>query len=228
MVPKNAELRACTPVSLDPAGFNANAALPYGLTTDHVRRAMEHLLAFLGFVNKQLNRRGNPRLESMLMQANFSSMVGEFIKATIPKYCQGLVPNRYHNGHPDLIPCGRYEDDRCQPGEEGIEVKGSRNLKSWQGHNAENTYLMVFSFDSNRPVDPGEGIGPKPFRFLQVAAGRLTQDDWTFAGRREGSRRTITATVNPDACERMIANAVYVDPILLNAARRGRGPTRRL
>jgi hypothetical protein len=224
---KNAELTACTPVPVDPAGFNPRVSLPNGLTASHVQQAMVEFLDFLGFINAQLNGRGMPRLEAMLMQANFSSMVGEFMKANIPKYCNGLVTNRYHNGHPDLIPRGRYADDRCQHGDEGIEVKGSRYLRGWQGHNAEDTYLMVFSFDSNRPVDPGEGIEPKPFRFLQVAAGRLAQDDWTFAGRAEGSRRTITATVKPDACARMIANAVYRDPMLGNGPRQARRTVRR-
>ena len=37
------------------------------------------------------------------MPANFSSMVGEFMSATIPKYCKTLAKNTYHNGHPDLV-----------------------------------------------------------------------------------------------------------------------------
>ncbi|MGH7510340.1 MAG: hypothetical protein ACREA0_13290 [bacterium] len=222
------DLFACTPVPLDPAGFNPKADLPYGLKTEHVRAAMEEFLGFLGFINEQLNGRGIPRMEAMLMQANFSSMVGEFMKASIPKYCTGLVANRFHNGHPDLIPCGMFDGDLCQHGAEGIEVKGSRYLRGWQGHNAEDIYLMVFSFDSNRPVDVGEKIGPKPFRFLQVAAGKLRKADWTFAGRSPTSRRTITASVNPDAAKRMIANAVYVDRRVVKAAKRGRASARLL
>lgn len=67
---------------------------------------MQGFLDFLGFVNQQLNTREIQRLETMLMPANFSSIVGEFMSANIPKYCRTLVKNRYHNGHPDLIPPG--------------------------------------------------------------------------------------------------------------------------
>lgn len=147
----------------------------------------------------------------MLMQANFSSMVGEFMKSSIPKFCKSLAANRYHNGHPDLIPSGTFPADMVQHADEGIEIKGSRYLTGWQGHNEEDTFLMVFCFDSNRPIDLVEGIAPKPFRFLQVAAGKLVKTDWKFAGRSATSRRTITATVTKEACQRMIANALYFD-----------------
>lgn len=63
------------------------------------------------------------RLESFLMPANFSSMVGEFMAAAIPKYCKAIVKNRYHNGHPDLLPKGHYPSDSVLHGPEGIELK---------------------------------------------------------------------------------------------------------
>ncbi len=57
------------------------------------------------------------------MPANFSSMVGEFIVATIPKYCPTVVKNTYHNGHPDILPRGMYQGDSALHAPEGIEVK---------------------------------------------------------------------------------------------------------
>lgn len=212
-MPANVDLEclACTPVPLKPAGFNSKALLPHGLHIDHVKSAMQEFLDFLAFVNTQLNGRGTQRLESILMQANFSSMVGEYMKASIPKYCPTLAANRYHNGHPDLIPIGRFERDMAQHADAGIEVKGSRYVTGWQGHNEEDTYLMVFCFDSSRPVDTIEEILPKPFKFLLVAAGELVKVDWRFSGRSATSRRTITASVTTEARDRMIANAVYRD-----------------
>ena len=100
------EITACTPVSLDSRGFNNKVILPCGLTTLHIKKGMADFLDFLGFLNQQLNTRRLPRLESFLMPANFSSMVGEFMSATIPKYCRSLTKNTYHNGHPDLVPAG--------------------------------------------------------------------------------------------------------------------------
>jgi len=208
-IPSDPEALVCTPTPLDPDGFNQSATLPHGCRWQHVKAAMEEYLRFLGFINRQMNSQSLPRLESMLMPANFSSIVGEFMSSTIPKHCSTLVKNRYHNGHPDLIPAKRFENDMCQHGSEGVEIKGSRYLKSWQGHNPEDTWLMVFVFDSNRPVDVREGIAPKPFRYRMVVGAELKKRDWLFAGRSDTSRRTITASVRDSGLEKMMGNWIY-------------------
>ena len=203
------ERTACAPVPLDPRGFNGQVVLPCGLTTTHVKKAMADFLDFLGFLNQQLHTRQLPRLESFLMPANFSSMVGEFMSATIPKYCRTLVKNTYHNGHPDLVPANRFEKNACQHGLEGVEIKASRHRSGWQGHNAEDTWLMVFVFDANNARDASLDVGPKPFRFLKVVGAQLTKSDWAFSGRSETSRRTITASVTRSGFEKMEANWIY-------------------
>jgi hypothetical protein len=128
----NSEQLACTPIPLNAAGFNQVAQLPYGLQVTDIQNAMQDFLGFLGFINQQLYTKEIQRLETMLMPANFSSIVGEFMTSTIPKYCQTLVKNRYHNGHPDLLPAGIYPDDAAQHATEGIEVKASRYWRAWQ------------------------------------------------------------------------------------------------
>jgi len=97
----NNEAQACIPVPVNLDFFNPHCILPYGLTPEHIRRSMADFVDFLDFVNQQLHSKGVLRLESFLMPANFSSIVGEFINISIPKYCPGLVKNQYHNGHPD-------------------------------------------------------------------------------------------------------------------------------
>ncbi len=77
------EQQACIPQPLHASGFNAEANLPYGVKTEHIRSAMRDFLDFLGFINQQLYTREIARLEKMLMPANFSSMVGEFMSAAI-------------------------------------------------------------------------------------------------------------------------------------------------
>lgn len=119
------EERACVLDPINPNRFNPACTLPYGLKTRHIMQAMGDFLDFLGFINQQLHTRSIPRLESFLMPANFSSMVGEFMNIGIPKYCPTLIKNRYHNGHPDLIPRGEFPDDAVQHAIEGIEIKGS-------------------------------------------------------------------------------------------------------
>lgn len=207
----NAELLACTPKPLSAAGFNPNVKLPYGLRGDHIRAAMDGFLEFLGFINQQLYSREMQRIETILMPANFSSIVGEFMGVMIPRHCETLVKNRYHNGHPDLIPAGRFENDAVQYTRHGIEIKASRYSRGWQGHNPESVWLMVFVFDSNRPEDAAKNVLPKPFRFVEVVGAKLTKRDWNFSGRVGTSRRTITASVTESGYRKMMRNWIYRD-----------------
>ncbi len=113
-----------------------------------------------------------------------------------------------------MIPAGRFLNDAAQHANEGIEIKGSRYLRGWQGHNPEDIWLMVFVFDSNRPTDGVKGISPRPFQFKAVVGAQLTKDDWLFSGRSETSRRTITASVTETGYQKMVANWIYRDPSL--------------
>lgn len=206
------ESLACVPALVKIEQFNPKTQLPYGLTVEHVCAAMNDFIGFLRMVNGKLHENGSARFETILMPANFSSIVGEFMASNIPKHCKGLVKNRYHNGHPDLIPAGKFPNDAVQYAHDGIELKGSRYLKSWQGHNPEDIWLMVVMFDSNRPVDEGKGIGPKPFKYLRVVGAQLEKKEWLFAGRSEESRRTITASVTASGYQKMMANWIYNAP----------------
>src|SRR5437868_8316424 len=104
MAAQNAEEKAVTPVPVDPRKFNRKCKLPYGVTVDAVQSAMKEFVDFLGLINSELYRNSMPRLETIIMSANFSSIVGEFMSAGIPKFAPSVVKNRYHNGHPDIIP----------------------------------------------------------------------------------------------------------------------------
>lgn len=201
----DAELIACTPLEINYRNFNPNCSLPYSLQPSHIQAAMSDFLDFLGFINSQLYTKKIVRLETMLMSANFSSIVGEFMTSTIPKYCADIVKNKHHNGHPDLVPIGIYPNDAALHGSDGIEVKSSRYTSGWQGHNPEDVWLMVFVFDSNRPTD----TIPRPFKFISVAGARLDKSDWKFSGRSETSRRTITASVTAVGYAKIMANWIY-------------------
>lgn len=204
------DLSHCIPEVPASDGFNPNAVIPFGVTVGHIREAMMEFTSFLGFIDTQLCSRGMERFEDMLMPANFSSIVGEFMTASIPKHCSTVVKNTYHNGHPDMLPAGKYPKDGAQhAGADGIEVKASRYLKAWQGHNPEDAWLMVFAFSSGRPADKHKGIKPAPFRFLMVAGALLDKSDWLFAGRSATSRRTITASVTQAGYDKMMANWIY-------------------
>lgn len=208
-IPNELEQYACTPVAVNEGEFNPNCVIPYGCAVDDVRRGMADFVDFLGFLNRQLYSRNLSRLESMLMPANFSSLVGEFMHSAITKYCKTLVKNSYHNGHPDLIPRDTYKENSVLHGSQGIETKGSRNRSGWQGHNAENVWLMVFVFDSNTQRNQTLGIEPKPFRFVKVVGAQLTVADWSESGRSATSRRTPTASVLKSGYTKMAQNWIY-------------------
>lgn len=208
------ELAACAPRPVRRDGFNATAVLPYGCAIEHIYQAMTDFVDFLRFVNTQLHTKRTLRLESLLMPANFSSMVSEYMNVTIPKYCTSLARNTYHNGHPDLLPTGMFPGNSVQYSHEGIEVKASRYLKNWQGHNAEASWLLVFVFDSNRPGDLYQQmpIPPRPFRFIKVVGAQLQKSDWKEQPRGDQSRRTATATILQSGYEKMQANWIYREP----------------
>jgi hypothetical protein len=203
------EEQACIAVPVSPEKLNPQCVLPYGLSGEHVYLAMRDFNHFLSFVNRQLFTQGIPRLESFLMPANFSSIVGEFISMTIPRYCSTLAKNRFHNGHPDLIPVGLFPNNAVQYSAEGIEVKASRRATGWQGHNPESVWLIVFQFSANSASDAS--ARPQPFRFNGVYAAKLEKEDWKFSGRIGASRRTITASVTHSGLLKMKANWVYND-----------------
>ena len=59
-MPKDMERIACKPLPVDPAGFNPNAVIPYGCGIDHIGRAMDDFLEFLGFLNRQFRTKRFP------------------------------------------------------------------------------------------------------------------------------------------------------------------------
>jgi hypothetical protein len=162
------EKLACTPIRPNPECFNPKSILPFNLTVEAIGKAMKDFCDFLETVNSSLNFKEIPRLESICMSANFSSIVGEFHSSTIPKYCDSLRKNTHHNGHPDLVPTGMYPKDDVEHGEHGIEIKGSRYYQGWQGHNAEDCWLMVFVYRASRQTDVSKGIAPAPFAFAEL------------------------------------------------------------
>lgn len=209
------DLAICKPERPKSEDFNPNARIPYGVSVEDIFRSMLDFTDFLETANSALARKKMERLEDMLMPANFSSMVGEFITSNLPKHCPAIAKNSYHNGHPDLVPAGKYPRNAAQhAGADGIEVKASRYLKGWQGHNQEDAWLMVFVFESGRPSDAAKGKKKACFRFLAVYGDLLQKADWKFDGRGLTSRRTITATVLPAGYEEMTRNWIFRVPEL--------------
>jgi len=193
------------------AETNAEVALPYGLTATATVAAINDVYAYLHATNQAAVFHGYPRLEDIIQAAAFSGLLSElvcraFIHATAGEM-PGLVRNLYPNGRPDLVPRGQYAGDSILHGAEGVEVKVSRFESSIQGHNAEAGWLMVVWITADLGTMPVYERAPTYID--RIAIAMLAEEDWTYAGRREGGRRTPTASVNVSGREKLSANLAY-------------------
>jgi hypothetical protein len=189
-----------------------------------VRAAMDDMYDFLYNVNVFLTSRGYDRLEELLAAATYSGVVSELVVESLSKQSATLTKNPYHNGRPDLVPVDVYGDKGILRGEQGIEVKASRNASGWQGHNVETGWIMVFQYRLDRISERMEDR--EPTRFDRVLCANLDERDWGFSGRSEASRRTATASILKSGLAKLEANAVYLDPDALRSRRSPRDPRR--
>jgi hypothetical protein len=206
-IQKKSQLIA-SPEQPEENGFNQKAVIPFGLSTEHIYKSMMDFSDFMGFIDTELRSQEIARFEDMLTAPNFNSMVREFMSTTIPKYCKTVMKNRQYNGHPDIVRAGMYSNDSIgDAGGNGIEVRASRYLKNWQGHPDEKSWLMIFVFQSGR-------LNPKVtehvrFKFLLVAGGLLSKDDWLNAGYPEISRTVNTQTITRVGAQKIMTNWIY-------------------
>jgi hypothetical protein len=90
-------------------------------------------------------------------------------------------------------------------GSEGIEVKTSIQKGGWQGHNPEDSWLLIFRYIVGSQVD-GQVV---PLTFVEILCAKLTKNDWSFSGRKGTSRRTPTASISASGVEKLRANYLY-------------------
>ena len=208
MSPRYLERPAADPADLDPA-----VALPYGLTATAVLAAIGRIHAYLNAINKASVENAYARLEELLQPAAFSGLISGLAVDAMAKGTEdegahpGLRKNRRPNGRPDLVPRGVYPGDAVLHGPDGVEVKASRAVRGWQGHNVEVGWLMVVQFSTDVTTEPVADREPTAVERVMVA--HLEEADWVFSGRSATSRRTPTASVGPSGYAKMAAAAVY-------------------
>jgi hypothetical protein len=196
--------------TLHPKGFSETVQLPYGFRASEVKAAIDDIYDFLYNVNRFLTERGWDRLEETLSAATFSGVMSELVVEGVSKRSATIIKNQYHNGRPDLVPRGMYEADACLRGDDGIEVKASRWSNGWQGHNAEEGWIMICQYYIDRDTTPIESRTAT--KIDRIMCAQLEESDWSFSGRKEGSRRTPTASIKRSGVLKLAANAVYLDP----------------
>jgi len=90
MQQEQSDLSFCAPEQPVLENFNSDAEIPFGVSVENIFRAMVDFTDFLRAVDTELVRKQMTRLEDMLMPANFSSMVGEFITANLQSTARQL------------------------------------------------------------------------------------------------------------------------------------------
>lgn len=105
--------------------FNAEVALPYELRLLDFEAAMQDVYDFFYDVNQHLAGKGLGRLEDTVRGAILSGVVSDMLTAYMSSHARTLVPNAYHNGHPDLLVAGTYPDNAVKAGESGVEIKAT-------------------------------------------------------------------------------------------------------
>lgn len=171
---------------------------------------MNDVLAYLRHVNSVSIQQGYERLAELMLGNTYSGFLSELLVKAIVKQCPTLVRNTRVGGHPDLLPAGAFQRDAVLHGEEGIEVKVSLQAGGWQGHNAEEGWVMIFQISVDRLSEPVHARHATQIEKVMLA--RLQREHWSFSGRREQSRRTPTASILRAGTELLHASALYERP----------------
>jgi len=200
-VPKYLELP-----EINYSAFNDDAILPYDLSVKNIIKTIELTNKFLYDLNNYLVSHKYSRLEETLLMNAFAGLISEINVKNLSDACESLVRNVKVGGYPDLIPVGLYEGNSVLRGK-GIEVKSSKQVGGWQGHNPEKGHLIVFRYSVDVETMPIENREPTYISHVYVA--ELEEEDWNFSGRSSSSRRTITASINRKGMKKLRGNWVY-------------------
>jgi len=189
----------------DPSWFNQSVELPYELRMADFELAMQDVYDLLFDINSALLSRGLMRLEETVRPAIFSGIMSDAVSASVARHSRVLTENRFHNGHPDLIPHGRYVNDAVNAGEDGVEIKATRGRGAVDTHGARDAWLCVFRYEVDDKTEPI--VQRRATRIVEILLARLTTDD--FRRNPRGELGTRTASPNRTGIAKLRANWIY-------------------
>ena len=193
---------------VDLSKFNPNLEYPYELRQIDFQGAVQDVYDFFHDVNTHLRSKGLQRLDDMLRPANMSGIITDMLTASMGKHARVLVPNMYHNGHPDLVVAGVYPNNSVKAGEEGVEIKSTRKKGgAVDTHGARIQTMCVFVYEVDNESEPVEAR--RPMRFSEVYLGYVELEDFRKNPRSELGTRT--ATLHADGIAKLRRSWVYLD-----------------
>lgn len=194
--------------AVDLSKFNPDFGYPYELRQIDFESAMQDVYDFFHDVNTHLRSKGLQRLDDMLRPANMSGIITDMLTASVGKHARVLVPNTYHNGHPDLVVAGVYPNNSVKAGEEGVEIKSTRKKGgAVDTHGARIQTMCVFVYEVDNKSEPVEARSP--MRFIEVYLGDVELEDFRKNPRSELGTRT--ATLHADGIAKLRRSWVYLD-----------------
>jgi hypothetical protein len=167
--------------------------------------AMQDVYDLLFDINSALAARDLRRLEETVRPAILSGILSDAITASLARHSRVLTTNRYHNGHPDLIPEGRYALNAVAAGDQGVEVKATKGSGAVDAHGARRGWLCVFRYRVDSETEPEIDRGPTVFSEILLA--QLEVDDFRRNPRSELGTRT--ASPNRSGLAKLRANWIY-------------------
>jgi hypothetical protein len=173
--------------------FNPDLPLPYELRPQDFELAIQDLYDLFFDINGILLQKGLGRLEDILerRKATLSGLLSDLLTASLGRHSRALTENRWPNGHPDLVVRGRYPNDAVKAGEEGVEIKSTKNANAAVDmHGARNQWLCVFVYEIDNRTEPvTERI---PLTIIAVYLAQVRIEDFRRNPRGELGTRTAT------------------------------------
>ena len=188
--------------------FNPDLSLPFELRPEDFGLAMQDIYDFFFDVNNTLLAKGLGQLEDILerRKATLSGLLSDLLTASVARHSRGLTENRWPNGHPDLILRGRYADDAAQAGEEGVEIKSTKNQNAAVDmHGARDQWLCVFVYQIDSITEPKAERRPLAFTGVYLAQVRKEE----FRKNPRGELGTRTATLNREGIRSLRQQWLY-------------------
>jgi hypothetical protein len=192
--------------TVDPAAFNPDAVLPFELRLKDFEIAMQDVYDFFYDVNVLFQKKGLPRLEDELRAAVMSGMLSDMLTASMAKHSRALTQNLYHNGHPDLVPKGKYPNDKAQAGE-GVEIKTTRHKGgAVDTHGGRDQWMCAFVYQIDKVTEPAQDR--RPTKFTEVYLNNVTVSD--FRNNPRGVLGTKTSTLGAAGMKKLRSNWIYL------------------
>jgi hypothetical protein len=189
--------------------FDTALPLPYALRPNVFSVAMDDVYELLATANKALVRRGLLPLENSVRGAIYTGLLSDLIVEALANHATGLVKNQAPNGHPDLLPAGRYPHDAEMSAKDGLEVKVTKKAGgAVDMHGARPAWYCVFRYEADYETQPV--VAREPTRFTDVWIAKLDSKD--FRKNARGELGTRTATPHREGVKKLRQGLLYHDP----------------